>query len=363
KAIQAIQENNFETASDYLYSFYRKVARENGIQLSRWSTINKYIRKKSEQTNPLCLHEFFVSIKDFCSLEDFTTLSDRFPISAFLRDRTLILTWDIETYASQMEEFAEVLEQKNKVFMIGMTLHCKDDPKLLKQICIVGVETAPDPRWVTIICENQVNLLKAFALCWRAFAPDIQMWERMTGKFETKEKILKWKYCEKIGVKSENNFMMKEKKKDTDEKVIIWGSGEEVEEKKDYMDQLRSKLLQKMISFPVFLNCQNAYQLMSEKDYVGGNGINNTRSIRKIVEDALWNARFKQADERKNNKQRKKYKDPDSGKRFSYIVVNDGPHYKKDDSKSTRKGDYMKFPEIAKEFNMKIDIRHYLEQT
>ncbi|CAI2193375.1 12200_t:CDS:2, partial [Funneliformis geosporum] len=147
KAIQAIQENNFETASDYLYSFYRKVARENGIQLSRWSTINKYIRKKSEQTNPLCLHEFFVSIKDFCSLEDFTTLSDRFPISAFLRDRTLILTWDIETYASQMEEFAEVLEQKNKVFMIGMTLHCKDDPKLLKQICIVGVETAPDPRW------------------------------------------------------------------------------------------------------------------------------------------------------------------------------------------------------------------------
>ncbi|CAI2189653.1 4914_t:CDS:2, partial [Funneliformis geosporum] len=191
------------------------------------------------------------------------------------------------------------------------------------------------PRWVTIICENQVNLLKAFALCWRAFAPDIQMWERMTGKFETKEKILKWKYCEKIGVKSENNFMMKEKKKDTDEKVIIWGSE----------------------CVPIDV------RVYRRKDYVGGNGINNTRSIRKIVEDALWNARFKQADERKNNKQRKKYKDPDSGKRFSYIVVNDGPHYKKDDSKSTRKGDYMKFPEIAKEFNMKIDIRHYLEQT
>ena len=34
EAIQASQENNFETASDDLYSFHRKVARENGIQLS-----------------------------------------------------------------------------------------------------------------------------------------------------------------------------------------------------------------------------------------------------------------------------------------------------------------------------------------
>ncbi|CAI2185933.1 1716_t:CDS:2, partial [Funneliformis geosporum] len=118
KAIQTIQKNNFETASDDLYSFHRK---------------------------------FFVSIKDFCPLEDFTTISDRFTISALLRDCTLILTWDLETYASQMEEFAEVLEQKNKVFMIGMTLYWKDDPKPLKQICLINVETASDPRWVTII--------------------------------------------------------------------------------------------------------------------------------------------------------------------------------------------------------------------
>jgi len=33
-AIKAVQDNNFETASDDLYSFHHKVARENGIQLS-----------------------------------------------------------------------------------------------------------------------------------------------------------------------------------------------------------------------------------------------------------------------------------------------------------------------------------------
>ena len=58
--------------------------------------------------------------------------------------------------------------------MICMTVHWKDDPEPLKQICLVDVETAPDPRWITI-CESQTNLLKAFALCWKLLAPDIQI--------------------------------------------------------------------------------------------------------------------------------------------------------------------------------------------
>jgi hypothetical protein len=264
-AMKAVQDNNYETASDDLYSFHRKVARENGIQLSGWSMLSNYIYKN--RIDPLCRHEFNVSIKDFRPLEDFTTITDRFPISALLRDRTLVLTWDIETQSREFGEFAEVLNLNDNVFMICMTLHWKDDPKPLKQICLVDVETEPDPRRITIICGNQVNLLKAFALCWRAFAPDIEvgfnvsdydwrfimerayhldilewMWERMTGKFETKEDILKWKYRGKIGAKSENKFNMKGKKKNTDEEETIWGSGEEVEEEKDFIGAIKIKI-------------------------------------------------------------------------------------------------------------------------
>ena len=122
-AIKAVQDNNYETASDDLYSFHRKVARENRIQLSEWSTINKYIYKKSKRTSSLCSHEFYVSIKNFCPLEDFSTISDRFPISALLRDRTLVLTWDIETQSREFGEFADVLDLNHSVFMICMTLH------------------------------------------------------------------------------------------------------------------------------------------------------------------------------------------------------------------------------------------------
>ncbi|PKK61378.1 DNA/RNA polymerase [Rhizophagus irregularis] len=255
-AMQAIQDNNYETASDDMYSFYRKVARENGIQLSGWSMLSKYRYKRG--IDPLCPHAFYTSKNDFRPVEDLTIISNRFPISALLRDRTLVLTWDIETQSQELGKFAEVLDLSDNAFMICMTLHWKDDPKPLKQICLVDVETEPDPGWTTIICGNQENLLKAFAICWRAFAPNIHvgfndsdydwrfimerayhlnmlewMWERMTGKFETKEDILKWKYRGKIGAKSENVF--KRKGKNTDEEGTVWGSGEEVEEVKEYL--------------------------------------------------------------------------------------------------------------------------------
>ncbi|CAI2197605.1 10000_t:CDS:2, partial [Funneliformis geosporum] len=125
--------------------------------------------------------------------------------------------------AIQLGEFAEVLDLNHNVFMICMTLHWKDDPKPLKQICLIDVEE---------------NLLKAFAPCWRAFAPDIQVrfndsdydwsfimkrayhlnvlewiWKRIMGKFEIKEEILKWKYKGKIGAKSEIVFKKKGKKR------------------------------------------------------------------------------------------------------------------------------------------------------
>src|SRR6266498_6042085 len=123
--------------------------------------------------------------------------------------------------------------------------------------------------------------------------------------------------------------------------------------------------------------------------------INNTRSIHQIVEDTLREAKYKQwdfdnfiamskwkaksdlicnkifmgrmreriASEKKNSCEALRIKIPDSGEHFSYIVVNNGPRYKEDGTKSSRKGNYMEFANIAKEQNMEIDIGHYLEQT
>ncbi|RIA79364.1 hypothetical protein C1645_840873 [Glomus cerebriforme] len=131
------------------------------------------------------------------------------------------------------------------------------------------------------------------------------------------------------------------------------------------------------------------FRFIREKIMWKAMGINNTRPIQKIVEDVLRDARFRQWNfnqfvamskwkakggltcnkifmkwmRERIASGEKNIKIPDSGEHFSYVVVNDGPHYKEDGSKSTRKGNYMEFANIAKEQNMGIDIGHYLEQT
>ena len=115
--------------------------------------------------------------------------------------------------------------------MICMTIHWKDDPKSLMQICLVDMETKPDPGWITVICGNQTNLLKAFTLCWKYLAPDIQigfndsqydwpfiiekakslgilewMFNHMSPEPLSIEKITKWQYQYNMIKVNDGNF-------------------------------------------------------------------------------------------------------------------------------------------------------------
>ncbi|CAI2182168.1 9619_t:CDS:1, partial [Funneliformis geosporum] len=172
-------ECKIETASDDTGTYYRKVAREYRISLSGWGLIRDYkynLRAPYYARSHLCPHAFYVHIGNFQPVVDFEPLYKIYPSSLFSHDRALVLTWDIETYDSRgLGHFPQAENDTAQVFMICMSIHWKDDPKPLEQICLVDVEITPDPRWITIICGNQVNLLKAFALCWKSFAPDIQL--------------------------------------------------------------------------------------------------------------------------------------------------------------------------------------------
>ncbi|CAB5202215.1 unnamed protein product [Rhizophagus irregularis] len=197
------QENRIETASDDTGTYYRKVAREYRIPLSGWGLISDYKYNFSAPyyaKSQHCPHAFYVHIGNFQPIVDFGPLYKIYPSSLFSRDRALVLTWDIETYDSRgLGNVPQAENDTAQVFMICMIVHWKDDPKPLEQIRLVDLETAPDPRCTTIICGNQTNLLKAFALCWKSFAPDIQLgfndsgydWPFIVEK-ATKLKVLDW---------------------------------------------------------------------------------------------------------------------------------------------------------------------------
>ncbi|PKB95774.1 hypothetical protein RhiirA5_436059, partial [Rhizophagus irregularis] len=147
-ALKAVREVGIHTASDDLNCqyYYRKVAREERLPLSSWAVLRNY----SYELAPDGIYLFRVSVNNYNLISE-DEYNNPLISSAFLRDRTLILTWDIETYSSRKTgEVPNAKYDEDKVFMICMTVHWKDDPEPLKQICLVDVETAPDPGWITI---------------------------------------------------------------------------------------------------------------------------------------------------------------------------------------------------------------------
>jgi hypothetical protein len=162
-ALKAVCEVGIHTASDDLNCqyYYRKVACEKRLPLSSWAVLSNYLYEHIQGGTYL----FQVSVNNYNPISEDDYNNPLF-FSALSRDRILILMWDIETYSSRKTgEVPNAKYKEDVVFMIGMTVHWKDDSELLKQICLVDVETAPDLRLITIVCENQTNLLKAFALC------------------------------------------------------------------------------------------------------------------------------------------------------------------------------------------------------
>ncbi|PKY58554.1 hypothetical protein RhiirA4_429792 [Rhizophagus irregularis] len=153
-ALKAVCAIEMYTALDDLNCqyYYRKVACEERLPLSSWATLSNYSYILSENS-----YLFRVSVSNYNSISD-DEYNNPLISSTLTKDQTLVLTWDIETYSSLgLGNFPTAQSDESNVFMICMSVHWKDDPNPLKQIYLVNVETAPDPRWTTIICRNQAE--------------------------------------------------------------------------------------------------------------------------------------------------------------------------------------------------------------
>lgn len=173
KALHVIKENGYETASDDASGHHRKVAREQEIPLTDWLTLSDYEHSRGgDGTNsPLCEHVFRVKPAGIRALGDDVKAKNKL----LSRDRTLMMTWDIETYTTKRTgELPDATKDDSAVFMIGCTFHWKDEAEPVYQVCLVDVPTEPDQRWTTVVCGSEENLLRAFGLLWNQLAPDYE---------------------------------------------------------------------------------------------------------------------------------------------------------------------------------------------
>jgi hypothetical protein len=123
-ALKAVREVGISTASDDLNPtyYYRKVAREEKLPLSSWAVLSNYSYKYIGDPS-LNIYSFQVSVNNYNPIND-DDYNNPLISSALTRDRTLILTWDIETYSSLGQgNFPTAQSDESNVFMICMTVH------------------------------------------------------------------------------------------------------------------------------------------------------------------------------------------------------------------------------------------------
>ena len=96
--MKAVREVDIHTASDDLNCqyYYRKIAREERLPLSSWAVLSNYLYEHIQGGTYL----FQVFVNNYNSISD-DDYNNPLISSALLRDRTLVLAWDIETYSSR----------------------------------------------------------------------------------------------------------------------------------------------------------------------------------------------------------------------------------------------------------------------
>ena len=168
------QKKEFKLASDDETCYYRKIAREYRINLTNWLNIKKYkiIQKTSIDIVDVKLE---ADINDIQSVCDAINPTDRSLIEIdqlMTQDRTMIMTFDIETYSpTGMLPLAH--RPNDVVFMLCATFHYKCSSTALEQVCLTTMKTPLCKDWKTVHCESELDLIMSFARLIEIWMPDV----------------------------------------------------------------------------------------------------------------------------------------------------------------------------------------------
>lgn len=156
--------------------YYQKFIRENNISLNSWLNLSKYSYISSFNStykNVLssgCQHVFVISCENISSV--YPPWNDAPVTLSKWIDRTLIQTWDIETY-SDSGDLPSGIRKDDNVFIIGCTFHWIGDTNVIQRICITSKKTDIIEDCLVIQCDNELEVIKSFSLITQSMYPDI----------------------------------------------------------------------------------------------------------------------------------------------------------------------------------------------
>jgi DNA polymerase elongation subunit (family B) len=174
EAIKYIHSLGYETACDDLSNYYRVVCRDFQTSFSTWTVLSNY---KYETNSFLKGETFRLPIGDFKKYEDASENKmeklNR-PIPDHLKkDKTLTMTWDIETFSlDEKTEIASPEIPTDCITTLGMTFQWVHEKEPFLKICLCDYPANARDDYITIICGNETNIILGFGEVFAKLRPE-----------------------------------------------------------------------------------------------------------------------------------------------------------------------------------------------
>lgn len=134
--------------------FFRVLCRDNRISICSWCEISNY-KKFNDIKKRLKGPSYIVDIKNYKNISDDNLTSD------LLKEKSIIMSWDIETY-SPTGELPTPDNDDHCICCIGLSFRFTYDDKPFKNIIICDNKANKDESFDTIVCKDEKNLLITF---------------------------------------------------------------------------------------------------------------------------------------------------------------------------------------------------------
>jgi len=154
---------SLKLANNDTSSYYKKACRENDFTFGYWNLIKKYqVVENYIDTK----YTFRVNRANIVSLRSKKIENLKDVINGFEtlieKDKSIVMTWDIETYSPDFGEVPNGELDNTRVFSICCTFHFVHLDIPFLQVAISSKECKTDPNWLTIQCSKQYEVIQSF---------------------------------------------------------------------------------------------------------------------------------------------------------------------------------------------------------
>lgn len=163
KGLDVISKLPYKTYTDQPYNYYQVPCRQYDFSTSKWCILTNY-----QLTNSYDKHVtgivFALSVNHMKKSTDETSIE-------LMRDKTLSIAWDIETFSPQAN-LPNPDNKEDRMFMLAATINWTTYMRPLLCIVFSEFQTNPHPDFLTVVCGDEIGIFRGFIALAHSLKPE-----------------------------------------------------------------------------------------------------------------------------------------------------------------------------------------------